>query len=113
MAVSSVDSCAVKPPALSIQIAPANVFIRLSSLFLFPTQGQKMLEGKAGMAAALSVMGSSAVSLPALAGLPHSGPSLQRLSEAAEGSDFGSSVLAAGAAVNLPSCGCKINIRQC
>ena len=55
-----------------------------------------MLEGKAGMAAALSVMGSSAVSLPALAGLPHSGPSLQRLSEAGEGSDFGSSVPAPG-----------------
>ena len=42
-----------------------------------------MLEGKAGMAAALSVMGSSAISLPALA-LPPSGPSLQRLTEAAD-----------------------------
>lgn len=64
-----------------------------------PKQGQKMLDGKAGMAAALSVMGSSAVSLPALAGLPHSGPSLLRLSEAAEGSDFGSSILTPGAAL--------------
>ncbi len=43
-----------------------------------------MLEGKAGMAAALSVMGSSAVSLPALAALPHSGPSMHRPNEEAE-----------------------------
>lgn len=43
----------------------------------------QVLEGKAGMAAALSVMGSSAVSLPTLA-LPPSGPSLQRVVDAAD-----------------------------
>lgn len=53
-------------------------------------QGQTVLEGKAGMAAALSVMGSSAVSLPALAALPHCGPSMQRpIEEAESGVDSG------------------------
>ena len=65
-------------------MAPTPLIFTCTYLFL---QGQKVLEGKAGMAAALSVMGSSAVSLPALAQLPPSGASLQRLMDAADGHD--------------------------